>query len=153
MEGGRRNTGDRYWKKKMTTDELRFDTTPPTKEEIRKTIRKFKNNKAPGPDEIPMDFFKVLEEEAMADTVDLLREWWEKEWVLDEIMEARVVMIFRKGDSTKFENYRPISLLNSMYKIFTATLVSRIQAGVDHVLQDTNLVSEKGRAQQMQYIV
>ena len=133
-------------RKKMTTEELGFDTTPPTKEEIRKTIRKFKNNQAPGPDEIPMDFYKILEEEALTDTVDLFKEWWEKEWVPDAIMEARVVMIFKKGDSTKFENYRPISLLNSMYKIFTATLVSRIQAGVDHVLQDTQFGFRKGKS-------
>ena len=35
-----------------------------------------------------------------------------------DIMLARVVSLYKKGDPEKQENYRPISLLSSFYKIF-----------------------------------
>ena len=46
----------------------------------------------------------------------------------DEALEAKKAFIFKRGDSTKMENYRPISLLSSIYKIMAAVLVNRIQA-------------------------
>ena len=40
----------------------------------------------------------------------------------EEDLRARVVFIFKKGDSNKFETYRPTSLLNTLYKIQAAML-------------------------------
>ena len=76
----------------------------------------------------------------------LFKEWWEQDWVPDDILEARVAMIFKKGDSTKFEIYRPISLLNSTYKIFAAIVVTRTQEGVDDSIQETQFGFRKGRS-------
>ena len=64
----------------------------------------------------------------------------------DDILEARVAMIFKKGDSTRFENYRPISFLNSTYKMFAAIVVNRIQNGVDDSIQETQFGFRKGRS-------
>ena len=40
-----------------------YITTDICLEEVRAIIKKFKNNKARGPDEIPMEFFKWLDDE------------------------------------------------------------------------------------------
>ena len=92
-----------------------------------------------------MDFLKVLKEDSLEELEALYAQWWEQEWVPDEAMEARVAMIFKKGGSTKFENYRPISLLNSLYKIFAAILVKRTQEGVDETLQETQFGFRKNK--------
>ena len=52
-------------------------------------------------------------------------------------MTARVVPIYKKGDIDDPSNYRPISLLNSTYKIFVSLVRTRIQKAVDSKLSET----------------
>ena len=61
-------------------------------------------------------------------------------------MKKRVVLIFKKGDSNKFENYRPISILNTPYKIFAAILQRRISRTLDRHLQKTQYGFRKDRS-------
>ena len=63
-------------------------------------------------------------------------------------------MIFKKGDSTKWENYRPISLLNSLYKILAAILKVRIADVIDPFLQKTQFGFRKNRStsQALQFV-
>ena len=41
-----------------------------------------------------------------------------------------ITLLFKKGDPAEIANYRPITLLNSLYKTFTRILASRLK----HVL-------------------
>ena len=63
-----------------------------------------------------------MTEENISEIQELFKQWWEQEDIDKEELKARVVLIYKKGDTNKFENYRPISLLNTLYKIFAATL-------------------------------
>ena len=56
----------------------------------------------------------------------LLNEWWINENMQEEITKARVVLIFKKGDRENLANYRPISLLNTLYKILAAIVQKRL---------------------------
>ena len=60
-------------------------------------------------------------------------------------MNARVVLIYKKGDASLCEHYRPISLLNTCYKLIATALQRRIEAGIDHLLQRTQYGFRKGR--------
>ena len=99
-----------------------YSINPPNIEEIRAAIKKRKRRKAPGPDEIPTDLLKEMTEENISEIQELFKQWWEQEDIDKEELKARVVLIYKKGDTNKFENYRPISLLNTLYKIFAAIL-------------------------------
>ena len=57
-------------------------------------------------------------------------------WTDEEMLKARVVLIFKKGDTNKFENYRPISLLNTLYKILAVIIQRRIAQTLDKHLQN-----------------
>ncbi|CAK0832118.1 unnamed protein product [Prorocentrum cordatum] len=49
-----------------------------------------------------------------------------------------VVLLFKnKGSAANLDNYRPISLLNSFYKLIAGVLKVRIAKKVDHLLQPT----------------
>ena len=57
----------------------------------------------------------------------LLNEWYLNETIAEEDLLAHVVLIFKKGDTSNLENYRPIALLSTFYKIFAALLQNRIE--------------------------
>ena len=78
--------------------------------------------------------------------LNIINEWWEQETIPDEAMNARVVLIYKKGDTSLCENYRPISLLNTCYKLIAAALQRRIEAGIDHLLQRTQYGFRKSRS-------
>ena len=49
----------------------------------------------------------------------------------DSWHEAKIVILFEKGDPKHIKNYRPISLLSHSYKIFTRLLQTRIEITLD----------------------
>ena len=115
-----------------------IDTIEIKLEEITKAIHRLRRRKATGLDEIPMEFFKEMDEEQMEKFRQLLNIWWTEENLPDETLMARVVLIFKKGDTNDLSNCRPLSLLSSMYKILTCILQQRIEAGIDkHIQKDT----------------
>ena len=44
---------------------------------------------------------------------------------------ARIVSIYKKGDTEKPENYRPIALLQSIYKIYASLIQKRLAKALD----------------------
>jgi hypothetical protein len=73
----------------------------------------------------------------MKEMQKLFKQWWEHGDIDTEELKARVILIYKKGDTNKFENYRPISLLNILYKIFAAILQKRIAKNLDKHFQKT----------------
>ena len=87
-----------------------------------------------------------MNEENLYRVLGLLNTWWREENIEAEELKARVVLIFKKGDSNKFENYRPISLLNTLYTFFAAILQRRISRTLDRHLQKTQYGFRKDRS-------
>ena len=82
----------------------------------------FSNNRTPGPDGLPAEFYKVF----FPDLDDILID------VFNEVMATNVkplsmqcavtVLLPKGGDPQQPSNYRPITLLNTDYKILTKYL-------------------------------
>ena len=51
--------------------------------------------------------------------------------------EAIVVSIYKKGDCSLLESYRPISLLQTFYKIIAALIKTRLTQGLDDWISET----------------
>jgi hypothetical protein len=72
-------------------------------EEVRKYIRNARRRNATCPDEIPIELFKEIvdDDEAMNHLTNQLNQWWnEADQIPDELLSARIVLIF-EGGSTK----------------------------------------------------
>jgi len=54
---------------------------------------------------------------------------WE-EWP-DQWREGGIVPIIKKGDGERVENYRGVTLMPSMYKIYTTILAKRLREEVE----------------------
>ena len=111
--------------------DVQYDIQPPTAKELKLVIRRMKRGKVPCPDDITTEFLKDLDEDNLAALADLIAEWWNTGDIPNEILNARVASLYKKGDPDVQVNYRPISLLNSFYKLVAACLQRRLADAVD----------------------
>ncbi|VDO91449.1 unnamed protein product [Schistosoma curassoni] len=94
------------------TKDLPKDVTAPTTEEIRMTIRQIKSGKAAGLDNIPAETPKS-DIEVTTNILHLLfKKIWEEKQVPTGWKEGHPIKIPKKGDLSKCENYRGITLLS-----------------------------------------
>ena len=108
-----------------------------TLEELDAVIRKQPNNKAPGTDNLRAELVKYLDEENRKALLQFYNDILQSGKLEDSLHEASVVSIFKKGDSTKLENYRPISLLQTFYKLLAAMIKNRLTQGLDDWIMTT----------------
>ncbi|BHF85772.1 hypothetical protein SprV_1002894400 [Sparganum proliferum] len=101
---------------------------PPSEEEIVDAIRKLRNNKAPGEDGIPAEIFKSCVDTLAPWLHEVIERAWRDELVPDDWGLGILVPILKKGDKTRCENYRGISLIDVAAKIFAIVLLRRFQA-------------------------
>ena len=117
-------------------------------------IKKLKNGKAPGPDGIPVECYKKMKESQLKIVLQMINNWWTQESVEDEVTQALVILLFKKGDKSNLANYRPISLLNTNYKLLAAIIQKRIADSLDKHLQRTQygFRQQKGTTQATHYV-
>eukprot|EP00975_Prorocentrum_lima_P056552 11857666-Prorocentrum_lima.AAC.1 len=57
--------------------------------ELRSVLKRFKNNKAPGPDGVRMELYKYMPEESLSNLLALLNSWWVLETYPDNLTDAQ----------------------------------------------------------------
>ena len=87
----------------------KVDESPFTITELEYVFNKIKNNKSPGADQIPGELFKWLDVPNRRLVLDAANVCLAKGEMDHHLMQAVVVSIYKKGDASKLENYRPIS--------------------------------------------
>ena len=75
----------------------------------------------------------------------LLNIWWETETVPRELTQAHIASVYKKGNTDLQDNYRPLSLLNIIYKIYVKIIKQRLDEGIEHLLQYTQFGFRKSR--------
>ena len=106
-------------------------------EELNAALKFSKNNKQPGPDGVQMELLKWLNLENRQCLLNLINSWWLSKKAPKELFLARVVPIFKKGDTDNAANYRPISLLSSIYKVYMIMIRQRMQNAIESHLSNT----------------
>ena len=115
--------------------------------------QQIKKSKAPGPDDITTDLVKEMNEENLEEILDLINEWWIAGEIPENMLTARVASLYKKGNPGLMENYRPISLLNTFYKILAAALQRRISGALGHLVMKNQYGFTGVKAQVTQYIL
>jgi sorting nexin-29 len=71
---------------------------------------------------------------------------WEEETIPVEWTEGIICPIHKKGDRMICSNYRPITLLNVAYKIFTILINNRLSTIVERKLEDCQMEFRSNRS-------
>jgi endonuclease/exonuclease/phosphatase family metal-dependent hydrolase len=101
-----------------------------SKEEVAKAIQKLKNYKAAGHDRVPAELLKRGGSSMLNMLTDLFNMVWDNELVPKGWRQGNVTSIFKAGDRTDCNNYRPITVLPVIDKLFASVLTKRLDAAV-----------------------
>ena len=110
-----------------TQHDLSDMEVPFSHDEVKNTINSMPSDKAPGPDGFTGAFFKacweIIKEDVMAAMNSLFTlnaqgfEW---------LNSACIILLPKKTDATRVTDFRPISLVHSIAKIFSKVLANRL---------------------------
>jgi hypothetical protein len=81
-----------------------------------------------------MELIKWLSQQNRDILLKTINSWWEAEKAPKELYYAKVATLYKKGETSKAENYRPISLLSGFYKIYMMLIRARIQREVEDIV-------------------
>jgi Reverse transcriptase (RNA-dependent DNA polymerase) len=118
----------------------------PTEAEIEDIIRKMKNNKSPGTNNITAEQLKYGGTTLKREITELIQEVWRTERMPEAWKNAVILPIHKKGDVSDCNNYRGIVLLDTMYKVLSTLIKIRLEAYSERVLGDYQCGFRKGRA-------
>ena len=107
---------------------------PPTYYEVNQVIEKLKIHKAAGSDNIPAELIKQGGTELKTRIHKLIMKIWDEETLPTEWTEGIICPIYKKGDRMICSNYRPITLLNVVYKIFLILINNKLSKIVESKL-------------------
>ena len=107
-----------------TMDEL---DSKPTLKEINQALDHLSSGKAPGNGGIPVEVIKCAKETFLKKLHEILCQCWREGEAPQDMMDASIVTLYKnKGDRGDCNNYRSISLLNIVGKLFAKVVLMKL---------------------------
>jgi hypothetical protein len=101
--------------------------------------------KAPGHDGIPTEFFQEYVNEVAPTSLLAFKAMLARGLTSKHINEGMITLIPKSGEHSKLGNWRPITLLGSIYKIIAKTLAKRIKEFLPLVIRPNQTGFVEGR--------
>ena len=108
---------------------------PLTLEEISEAVLSMKNNKCPGPDGLPVDIYRVFWAQVKHLLFDVINISFEEK-NLHRSASRGILSLIPKGqkDTRYLKNMRPLTMLNTDYKIIEKSLVGRLMSALEVII-------------------
>lgn len=118
----------------------------PTREEIAEIIRKQKNGKSPGENEINAELIKYGGDLVTEQVHQLIEKIWQQETMPESWETSVLIPIHKKGKKDECKNYRGIALLDTVYKIMAKCLEMRLKQYGEEIIGDYQCGFRAGRS-------
>ncbi|KAI8514955.1 hypothetical protein Bbelb_075460 [Branchiostoma belcheri] len=130
----------------LSTEEVQLLETPLSSDELFNSVHSMANNKCPGSDGLPKEFYITFWHLIGDDLLMVFNEVFDAGELSPSQKFGVVTLLPKKGDELDPKNKRPISLLNTDYKILTKVLNNRLQSVVSSVLHPDQTCGVPGRS-------
>jgi hypothetical protein len=128
-EGNLMQLADSVWsvQEKLSDEDNMKLNEPFSEEEIQAAINSMVKNKAPGPDGIPVEFYQACWPIIKKDIMNIFYDW--KLGVLDlyRLNFGMIILLQKAPDADVIQKYRPICLLQVLYKWLTKVATLRVE--------------------------
>ena len=132
---------------RVTEEDKDLLDRPLTYEEIAKAIKDLPNNKSPGSDGFQINFYKAFWPKIKTLVCDSISAAISEKKMSIEQRRGILSLIPKKDkDIRELKNWRPISLLNSDYKIFAKAMATRLQTVLPYIINTDQSGCIKGRS-------
>ena len=116
-----------YLNQSVTTAHNQELTRPITMEEVTEAVKQLPAGKAPGTDTIPVEFYQALWGDIDMDIFNFVVESATHAHIAEELNVSKIALLPKSEDRSKIQNFRPISLLNTPYKIIAKVFANRMK--------------------------
>jgi hypothetical protein len=115
------------------------------KVEIKMALFQTEKNKAAGPDKIPIEFYQACWDIVKKDIIQLLADFHVGKVDISRINYGIITLLSKVVDASKIQQFRPICLLNYLYKLITKTLTLRMEKVAGKLIHYNQTAFMKGR--------
>ena len=120
-------------------------TNEPTLDEVKKAVKKLKNGKAPGIDNITAELLKTEIEFSSSKIQEILAKVWRFETIPEAWRRGLIIKLPKKGNLKDCKNSRGITLLSIVGKILGRIVIDRVRNGTDKRLRKEQAGYRQGR--------
>ncbi|XP_035544681.1 uncharacterized protein LOC118348042 [Juglans regia] len=127
---------------------------PFEEEEVKRVIRNMNKDKAPGPDGFTMAFFQVCWEVVREDVMLVFQEFFSHGRFEKSLNATFIALVPKKAGAREVQDFRPISLVGSVYKILAKTLANRMSTVMEKIISKSqNAFANEGHIQSLKAIL
>ncbi len=113
--------------------------------EVEIAIKKLHSGKTPGSDGLTSEFYKHFCQDTSAILCDVFNAILDHGELSPTQKLAIIILLFKKGHKDQLENYHPISLINTDYKILAYILVGRLSPHLESLISQNQTAYMPGR--------
>ena len=127
---------DSYHLPQLNQESISNINRPINSKEIEAVIKVLPTKNSPGPDGFTVEFYQIFKEEQIPILLKLFHTIEREGTLSNSFYKAAITLILKPHkDTTKKENYRPISLMNINAKMLNTILANRIQEHIRKIIQ------------------
>ncbi|XP_019432100.1 PREDICTED: uncharacterized protein LOC109339150 [Lupinus angustifolius] len=105
-----------------------------TTEDIKKAVWSFATNKSPSPDGFNFKFYQEFWDTIKEDICLFMKEFQVNSKLPKGLKSSFIAFIPKIGNPSKIQDYRPISLVSSLYKIVAKVLAERLKSVMNSII-------------------
>jgi hypothetical protein len=116
-----------------------------SEEEIKNAVFGSYVEGAPGPGGLTFLFFQSFLDIIKGDLPELFDDWYHDRLDIYRLNFAMITLIPKEDDAKEMRKFRPINLLNCVFKIFTKVITNRFSLLIDRLISQQQSAFIKGR--------